>query len=132
MLGLGLAIVLTQSLILFSPLSKMLFSQLYGLSPQLTSFAVGPARLIVALPPILAWIVWQRAILIHGSKTMAVTRASILELTTTAITMAVLIRIAPFSGLICALLSMVTARFVAALSLLGPYKKVVAEKHFEC
>jgi len=73
------------ALIAFTPLFQLWFTVLSGLTPELTSFALIPARIIVPLPFLSVLLAFQRAILVEGRRTQHITWASVIEVTTVAV-----------------------------------------------
>ena len=73
------------ALIAFTPLFQLWFTVLSGLTPELTSFALIPARIIVPLPFLSVLLSFQRAILVEGRRTQHITWASVIEVTTVAV-----------------------------------------------
>ncbi len=73
------------ALIAFTPLFQLWFTVLSGLTPELTSFALVPARIIVPLPFLSVLLSFQRAILVEGRRTQHITWASVIEVTTVAV-----------------------------------------------
>ena len=72
-------------LVAFTPLFQLWFTVLSGLTPELTSFALIPARIIVPLPFLSVLLSFQRAILVEGRRTQHITWASVIEVTTVAV-----------------------------------------------
>ena len=73
------------ALVAFTPLFQLWFITLSGLTPELTSFALIPARIIVPLPFLSVLLSFQRAILVEGRKTQHITWASVIEVTAVAV-----------------------------------------------
>ena len=73
------------ALVAFTPLFQLWFITLSGLTPELTSFALIPARIIVPLPFLSVLLSFQRAILVEGRRTQHITWASVIEVTTVAV-----------------------------------------------
>ena len=69
----------------FTPLFQLWFITLSGLTPELTSFALIPARIIVPLPFLSVLLSFQRAILVEGRRTQHITWASVIEVTAVAV-----------------------------------------------
>lgn len=88
--GLGIATSVAIALVAFTPLSHVYFVTISGLTPELTSVALTPARLIVPLPALTALLAFQRAILVEGRRTRHITVASAVEVGTIATVFAVL------------------------------------------
>jgi O-antigen/teichoic acid export membrane protein len=78
-LGLGLATTSGLALVAFTPLSRLWFETVSGLTPELASFALVPTRILVPLPLLAVLLSLQRAILVEGRKTHYITVASALE-----------------------------------------------------
>jgi hypothetical protein len=82
---LGLAASGGIALVAFTPLSDVYFSTISGLSPELTAFALTPARIVVPLPALSVLLAMQRAILVEGRRTRFITVASAIEVGTVAL-----------------------------------------------
>jgi hypothetical protein len=82
---LGLAASGGIALVAFTPLSDVYFSTISGLSPELTAFALTPARIVVPLPALSVLLAMQRAILVEGRRTRYITVASAVEVGTVAL-----------------------------------------------
>jgi hypothetical protein len=78
-LGLGLATSTGLALVAFTPLSRLWFETVSGLTSELASFALTPTQVIVPLPFLAVLLSLQRAILVEGRKTHYITVASALE-----------------------------------------------------
>jgi Na+-driven multidrug efflux pump len=87
---LGFATSLAIALVAFTPLSHFYFVTISGLTPELTRFALVPARLLVPLPGLTALLALQRAILVEGRRTRLITAASAVEVGTIGIVFTVL------------------------------------------
>jgi len=79
-LGLTLASCLTITAI--TPLSKMWFLEVSGLSPELTSLALTPLIIMGLFPASTVLISMQRAILVKAGRTRPITNATIIEVLT--------------------------------------------------
>ena len=87
---LGLATSTGLALVALTPLSHLYFVTISGLTPELTSVALTPARLIVPLPALTVLLAFQRAIIVEGRRTQHITVASAIEVGTIASVFAVL------------------------------------------
>jgi hypothetical protein len=78
----GLAATVTGGMVLitWTPLSGFWFGTVSGLDPQLTSFALVPARILSVLPALSVVLSVQRALLVVGRRTEAITGATLIEL----------------------------------------------------
>ena len=83
--SLGLATTAGLSLVAFTPLSRLWFETISGLTPELASFASVPMRIIVPLPFLSVLLSLQRAILVEGRRTGYITVATALEVGTVAV-----------------------------------------------
>ncbi|MCZ6806365.1 MAG: hypothetical protein O7F08_05385, partial [Deltaproteobacteria bacterium] len=83
--SLGLATTAGLSLVAFTPLSRLWFETISGLTPELASFALVPMRIIVPLPFLSVLLSLQRAILVEGRRTGYITVATALEVGTVAV-----------------------------------------------
>jgi len=78
-LSLGLATTVGLSLVAFTPLSRLWFETISGLTPELAGFALIPLRIIVPLPFLSVLLSLQRAILVEGRRTGYITVATAME-----------------------------------------------------
>ena len=88
--SLGGATTLGLALVTFTPLSDVYFKGISGLTEELTTFALVPARIIVLLPALSVWLSLQRAILVESRRTRYITVASAAEVATVGVTFVVL------------------------------------------
>lgn len=77
--SLGLVVVTGLGLIAWTPLGRLWFELISGLSPELARFALTPARILVLIPGLAVILSFQRAVLVHAKKTMPVTAATVIE-----------------------------------------------------
>lgn len=82
--GLGLAVSGGIALVAFTPLSDVYFTTISGLTPELTAFALTPARIVVPMPALSVLLSTQRAVLVEGRRTRFITVASAIEIATVA------------------------------------------------
>jgi hypothetical protein len=78
-LGLGLLASAGLALIAFTPLATVWYATISGLSPELSTLAIVPTRVLVPLPAISVLLSFQRAILIQGRRTHPITVATAIE-----------------------------------------------------
>ncbi len=83
-LWLGVATSLALGLVTFTPLASVWFEAISGLTPELTSFALLPARILVPFPALSVLLSLQRAVLMQARTTHPVTVATSLEVVTVA------------------------------------------------
>jgi len=82
---LGSIVVLGLSVIAFTPLARVWFSQISGLTPALSRFAYLPTGIMVLLPGLSVWISLQRALLVNTKQTQGISRATLIEVGTIAL-----------------------------------------------
>jgi len=100
-------------LLAFTPLIDLVFRNVYGLTPELASFAVLPTQLLIVLPTIAVMYSVQRSILITSRRNVAVTMSTVTEVVSVAFVMAVLVLFTSWPGAIAAALAMSIGRVLA-------------------
>ncbi len=75
-LTLGLAVVA------FTPLTTLWFQRVSGLSPDLASLSVLPARILILMPALEVLLSLERGVLVHAHSTRLVTWATVIEVAT--------------------------------------------------
>ncbi|MFO7587689.1 MAG: hypothetical protein R6X22_06405 [Gemmatimonadota bacterium] len=83
--GLGLAASAGLGLIAFTPLATVWFETISGLTPELSAFALTPARILVPIPALSVLLSFQRAVLMQGRRTRPITVATAIEVATIAL-----------------------------------------------
>ncbi len=78
-LVLGLGASGAMALVTLTPLSSVWFETVSGLSPELASFAILPAAMLVPLPFMSVLLSFQRSLLVVGMRTRPITLATALE-----------------------------------------------------
>ena len=78
-LWLALATSAALGLVTFTPLASVWFATISGLTPELTAFALGPARILVPLPALSVLLSLQRVVLIQERRTHPITVATSIE-----------------------------------------------------
>ena len=84
-LWLGLATSAGLGLVAFTPLASVWFGTLSGLTPELTTFALVPVRILVPVPALSVLLALERVILIQARKTHPITIATSIEVASIAI-----------------------------------------------
>ena len=77
--GLGIAASAALALIAFTPLAGFWFETVSGLSPELASFAIVPARILAPFPALSVLLSFQRGVLVQGRRTGPITGATVVE-----------------------------------------------------
>lgn len=78
-LWLGLATSAMLGLVAFTPLVRVWFGSISGLTPELIAFAVLPAQILVPLPAMSVLLSLQRAVLMQRRRTGPITGATVIE-----------------------------------------------------
>ncbi|HXV75287.1 MAG TPA: hypothetical protein VD788_03140 [Candidatus Polarisedimenticolaceae bacterium] len=118
--GSGLAMVS----IAFTPLATAWFRDLSGLTPELTRFAVPPARILTLLPPLSVLLSLQRAILVHGRDTAPITWATMLEVAGIVLALTALAWGLGLTGVTAAALAFVAGRIAGNVYLVAPCRRL--------
>ena len=120
-----LSVTVTISLIAFTPLAKIWFFDISGLSMQLTIFSFLPLQILTILPGLSVILSFQRAVLVNGRNTSPVTMATMLEVIGITISMLITIRWLNLVGAVAAAISFIFGRLAANLYLVYPYRKSI-------
>ncbi len=118
-LWLGLATSAGMGLVAFTPLASVWFSTVSGLTPELTAFALVPARILVPIPALSVLLALERAILIQARKTHPITMATSIEVASIAILFVSLGWGLDFVGVTAAFLAFLGGRCASVLYLGG-------------
>ncbi len=112
--------------IAWTPLARYWFGGFSGLSPELTAFALVPARIVVLLPALSVVLSFQRAMLVHLRTTAPVTAATAVEVG--GIVAVLLVAVIGFDavGAVAAAAAFVIGRVGANLYLAAPLRRGVA------
>lgn len=76
---LGAVLVAGLGLIAWTPLGRVWFETVSGLSAELASFALTPTRILVLIPGLAVVLSFQRAVLVRRKRTLSVTLATVIE-----------------------------------------------------
>ncbi len=76
---LGLGVLVGLSIVAFSPLARLWFRNVSGLTQELASLSYLPLKILVLLPVLTIWLAFQRGILVHARKTKPITVATAIE-----------------------------------------------------
>jgi hypothetical protein len=125
-LGLGLASSLGLALIGFTPLSRVWFETISGLTHELAAFAITPTRILSVLPLWSVLLSYQRAILMQGRFTRPITTATVVEVSGILLVLMVLIHGAQLIGVTAAAVAFVVGRLGANLHLVRPCLRILS------
>ena len=112
-------------IIAVTPLAKLWFHNVSGLSEELTDFAIIPLIIISLIPAFSVFLSFIRAILVARKRTAPISPATAIEVIGIIFTLFVLIKGFFFIGAIAAMISFMVGRLGAILFLLPKYFKVV-------
>ena len=121
---LGVGVVVALGLIAWTPLAELWFSRVSGLSPELTRFAILPARLLVILPGLTVLLSFQRAMLVNFKATRHVTWATAIEVVGVVTLLAVGVFMMGWVGVVAAAIALVIGRIGANLYLVGSLRRL--------
>ncbi len=124
---LGLASSFVLGLVGFTPLAEFWYGGVSGLDPELTRFAIAPTRILVVLPLLSVMLSLQRAILVHGRRTGAITWATLIEIGGIVSFLAWAIFGTAMVGVTAAALAYLCGRLGANLILIPPCRRVFRE-----
>ncbi|MBL7998933.1 MAG: hypothetical protein JNL32_09890 [Candidatus Kapabacteria bacterium] len=103
------------AIVAFSPLLTYVYSKYpYGLSGELTSFAITPTQILVLLPALSVLYSLQRGVLINSHRTKQVTLSTLFEVASIAVSLGLIWGIAPgLTGATAAAIAMIAGRIIA-------------------
>jgi hypothetical protein len=110
----------------FTPFSTTWFQTISGLTPELTAYALVPARIIVPLPALSVLLSLQRAILVQGRVTDPITGATATEVVTVAALFMLFGWGAGMVGVTAAFLAFLGGRLAGVLYLVPSTRRALA------
>jgi len=116
------------ALVAWTPLSRVWFETVSGLSPELAAYTRVPLRVLAIMPALSVLLNLERALMVHGRHTGPVTMASVLEVTGIASSLAVGVMLLDGVGVTVAAVAYMVGRLAANLGLLGPVRGVINAK----
>lgn len=115
--GLGMLTTLGLGTIAFSPLRRIWFEEISGLSPELAGFAVLPLQIMAIFPALTVLICFQRSVLIVNRSTRPISLATGVEALTIFALLLLAVVYLPLSGAVAAGVAYVIGRLVAVVLL---------------
>ena len=125
---LGIGVTVGIALIAFTPLFDVWFLSISGLTEELAAYARVPAMVLLPLPALSVWLSVQRAILVQGRRTKAITVATALEVSAIALVFATLGWGLDLVGVTAAILAFVGGRLTANLYLSGRVRGLLGSR----
>jgi hypothetical protein len=116
------------ALIGFTPLARVWFETISGLSPELTAFALTPTRILALLPALSVVLSMQRAILMRGRFTRPITVATATEVAGILLLLTLLIHGLDWVGVTAAAVAFVAGRAAANGYLVPPCLRVLSAR----
>jgi hypothetical protein len=111
--SLGAVVVVGLGLIAWTPVGRLWFELVAGLSPELASFALTPTRILVLIPGLAVILSFQRAVLVHAKKTVPVTAATVIEVVGIVAILGIGVFVLDWVGAVAAALALLMGRFAA-------------------
>jgi hypothetical protein len=119
-LRMAIASTLCLVVIAFTPLADLWFRSVSGLSPALADFSVFPLRLFAVIPALAVLLAFQRAILVFGRRTSAITVATIVEVSGIVAVLFLTVRVFDFVGAVAAVTALLAGRLLGNTYLMFP------------
>lgn len=111
--GLGITTSAGLALIAFTPLNRIWFHDISGLSPELTEFALQPLQILAFFPALTVLISFQRSVLIVDKVTKPVSMTTLLEAGGIFAVLAVGVLYSTLPGAVAAAVAYVSGRLMA-------------------
>ena len=118
-------LVFLLALLCFTPLSRIWFIHVAGLSPELADFSILPLQILFLLPVVATLLSWQRALLVKSRSTVSVTVASAVELVSIVGCMWLLVSYMDLVGVVAASIALLASRTLSSFSLIVPLASVL-------
>jgi len=106
-------------LIAWTPLGRLWFEAVSGLSPEIATFALTPTRILFLIPGLAVMLSFQRAVLVHAKRTMPVTMATVIEVVGIVLVLSVGIFVWNAVGVVAAAVALLLGR-IGANAFLAP------------
>jgi hypothetical protein len=123
----GIILTALLALLAFTPLSRLWFQHVAGLSTELTEFAIVPARIITLLPGLTMVMSVQRSILVLAKNTRPITGSTISEAISIMVIMLFSVYFLNMVGVIAATTALLIGRISSNTYLIRPYMTTVKE-----
>lgn len=115
------------ALVAFTPLNKIWFHQVSGLSLELTAFTYLPIRLLVFLPALTVFVCFQRGVLVAVNNTAPISWATVVEVGTVVGVLYITINRLDFIGVVAAACAYVLSLLFSNIYLLPSNFRAVRE-----
>ncbi|MFA7228792.1 MAG: hypothetical protein WC061_07150 [Melioribacteraceae bacterium] len=121
----AVSVVAGLGLISFTPLAEIWFSDIAGLSPELSRFSIFPLMIYTIFPATTVWISFQRAILVYSRNTGPITFATIMEVAGITLTLLITIKFFSLIGVVAAVIAFLVGRMAAIIYLIPSFKREI-------
>jgi len=111
-------------IIAFTPLAKIWFADVSGLSEELTEFAILPLIIISIMPALSVFLSFQRSLLVAFKNTGPITPATATEVISILIVLYILISGFSFTGIVAAMTAFILGRIGSISYLFPAYLKI--------
>jgi Na+-driven multidrug efflux pump len=118
--SLAAAVSLGFMVIAATPLARVWFGEVSGLTPALVEFAMLPALILIPLPALTVLQSWQRGVLVNARRTAPATWATALEIGVVAVAFPLLTAVFGWPGVVSSGVAFVAGRFAAVVFLVRP------------
>jgi len=122
---LAAAVAAGMALMAFTPASMLWFHKISGLTPELSRFAVVPARILVVIPAMTVLLSFQRALLVTSEHTSPITAATAIEVGGIFILLLVTIHFLGAVGAVGAAVAMLSGRVLSNTYLISPCARIL-------
>ena len=122
---LGICTTSIYSILVFSPLVHPILSNLYGLSDELATFAIFPARMVFFLPFLAVSYSFFRSIMMNSRKNPIVTYSTLIEVGGMILTVFLAVKFFQPVGIIAAAIGLSFGRLGAQWFLYSMYRKIM-------
>ena len=124
---LGIGLVFALSVIAFTPLSKVWFHNISGLSLELTFFSLIPLKFMVLIPGLAVLQSLQRSVLVNRKKTAPVTIGTAIEAGGIVLTLLIAVNYTDLSGASAACIAFSAGSLLATIYLFFPFWDILRE-----
>lgn len=125
---LGIILTVVIGIIALSPLSKIWFSDVSGLSQKLSDFSRLPLIILIIIPALTLLLSFQTAVLVDSHYTKPITLSTIIEFSGILIVIFISTRLFGYPGAVAAALAFLIGRLGANIYLFIPYFSLLKNK----
>jgi len=127
-LVLGTTVVSLMALIALTPLSRVWFQEVSGLSEALAQFSLTPAKLLILIPGLTVLISFQRGLLVTNKRTKPITIATAIEVVSIFCLLFFTIHFVGLVGAVAAATALVCGRIFSTFYLSFPSYQVISKR----